>query len=65
MPDPQLFHTVLDLDLSSDDLYTRHQKMAAFLCADADARRDFQFAVLGNQVYLRAPQPRRDASGRA
>jgi hypothetical protein len=62
MPD-QLFHTVLDLDLSGDDLYARHQKIAAFLSADADASRDFQFAVQGDQVYLRAPQPRRDTQG--
>lgn len=59
----ELFHTVLDLDLSQDDLYTRHQKIAAFVSRDADASRDFLFCALDHQVYLRAPQPRVNEQG--
>lgn len=59
----ELFHTVLELDVSEDDLYTRHQKIAAFLSRDASAARDFLFAVMRDQVYLRAPQPRVNEQG--
>ncbi len=57
-----MFHAVMSLDVAQDDLYRRHQKVAELLSLDPAAQRDYQFAVMGSQVYLRSPVPRGDVS---
>ncbi len=58
-----MFETIARMDLSGEDLYARHQHVAAFFSRSRSSARDYQFAVDGDMVYLRAPTPRADIDG--
>ena len=58
-----MFETVVNLDLASDDLYVRHQRVAALFSRDRQAERDYQFSVGGGGLYLRSPQRRVNLDG--
>ena len=59
-----MYETVIQLDLTQDDLYVRHQKMDRLMSEQQDRQpRDYLYAVQGDQVYLRASRPRATVDG--
>jgi hypothetical protein len=60
-----VYETVIQLDLAQDDLYARHKKVAHLMALPGLDARDYLFAVSddGQQVYLRASQPRQTVGG--
>jgi|CABS01.1.fsa_nt_gi hypothetical protein len=53
-----MYETVIQIDLSQDDLYVRHQRIAHLMATQAEQARDYLFASLEDRVYLRAELPR-------
>lgn len=53
-----LFHAVVQVNLPVDDPYACHQIMAKYFSLGPAASRDFQFAVMGDQAYVRSDSPR-------